>query len=189
MFTVRIIGIVCLMAFVVPSQVSAFEIGANLLSIRALRAEAEGAGSALRAEAEGSVTFINLGSLLTTNPALYISGSISDQVALDLALGFFSITNEGSTTVWTGQSGITYFLQRRKNAPYVKSLLAILGSSASGSFSDSSFGAGVGIGYRHVVQNIMALRFEAGYVRWFEEDVPVNDIKIHMSFGVVLGGK
>ena len=186
MFTVRIIGIVCLMAFVVPSQVSAFEIGANLLSIRVLRAEGGDPG-----------TFINLGSLATTNPALYISGSLSDQVALDFALGVASIIGVASitdsdgdgTTVWTGQSGITYFLQGRKNAPYVKSLLAILGSSASGSFSDSSFGAGVGIGYRHVVQNIMALRFEAGYVRWFEEDVPVNDIKIHMSFGVVLGGK
>ena len=179
MFTVRIIGIVCLMAFVVPSQVSAFEIGANLLSIRALRAEGGDTG-----------TFISLGSLATTNPTLYISGFISDQVALDLALGVASITDSDGdgTTVWTGQSGITYFLQRRKNAPYVKSFAAILGGSASGSDSSSSFGAGVGIGYRHVVQNIMALRFEAGYVRWFG-DATANDIKIHMSFGVVLGGK
>ena len=176
MFTVRIIGIVCcLMAFVVPSQVSAFEIGANLLSIRVLRAEGGDTG-----------TFINLGSLATTNPALYISGSISDQVALDLALGFASITADDETaTAFAGQSGITYFLQGKKNAPYVKSFAAIL----SGSGSDSSFGAGVGIGYRHVVQNIMALRFEAGYTHWFEEDASVNDIKIHMSFGVVLGGK
>ena len=184
MFTVRIIGIVCcLMAFVVPSQVSAFEIGANLLSIRALRAEGA-----------GSTTFINLGSLATTNPALYISGSISDQVALDLALGVASTTTHDDNkteTIWVGQSGITYFLQGRKthlmSSPYVKPFAAILGGRASG-VSDSSFGAGVGIGYRHVVQNIMALRFEVGYVRWFEDGVP-DDFKIHMSFGVVLGGK
>ena len=176
MFTVRIIGIVCcLMAFVVPSQVSAFEIGANLLSIRVLRGVEGGDGA----------TFISLGGLATTNPALYISGSISDQVAFDLALGIASITADDETvTAWTGQSGITYFLQGRKNAPYIKSFAAISG----GSGADSSFGAGVGIGYRHVVQNIMALRFEAQYLRWFGE-AKANDIKIRMSFGVVLEGK
>lgn len=121
----------------------------------------------------------------STAPSFYISGFIFDQMAFDLAMGLTSVSRENvesSWTVWTGHGGITYFL-KEGNAPYVKSFAAILGESEA----HSAFGAGVGIGYRHVVQNIMALRFEAQYMRWFK--ARVNHINIRMTFGVALGGK
>ena len=159
-----------------PARKFPFEIGANLMSIQVW-------------DAESRWTIINLGGgnglWSFTYPSFYISSFIFDQMAFDLAMGLTSVSrgNGGSSwTLWTGHSGITYFLQEG-NAPYVKSFATILG----GSESDSSFGAGVGIGYRHVVQNIMALRFEARYVRWFE--ARENHINIRMTFGVVLGGK
>ena len=154
---------------------STFEIGANLLSIQFLNGG-------------NRWTIISLGGgdglSFVTDPAFYISGFIFDQMAFDLALGLTSISRgdgRSSWTLWTGHSGVTYFL-RAGNAPYVRSIAAIVGSE-----SDSSFGAGIGIGYRHVVQNRMALRFETQYVRWFESKE--NQIKIRMTFGVVLGGK
>ena len=157
-----------------PRKKLPFEIGANLLSVQVVVGEYGG-------------TIISLGGgdgfWSFTDPSFYISGFIFDQMAFDLAMGLTSVRENGgsSWTLWTGHGGITYFL-KEGNAPYVKSLAAIVGSEA-----DSAFGAGVGIGYRHVVQNIMALRFEAQYMRWLE--ARDNHIKIGMSFGVVLGGK
>ena len=159
-----------------PRKKLPFEIGANLLSVQVW-------------DSEDRLTIISLGGgdglWSFTAPSFYISGFIFDQMAFDLAMGLTSVSrgNGGSSwTLWTGHSGITYFL-KEGNAPYVKSFAAILG----GSEGASAFGAGGGIGYRHVVQNIMALRFEAQYMRWFE--ARNNLIKIGMSFGVVLGGK
>ena len=156
-----------------PARKFPFEIGANLLSIQVW-------------DDEGRWTIIRLGGGDgLTDPSFYISSFIFDQMAFDLAMGLTSVSrgNGGSSrTLWTGHSGITYFLQEG-NAPYVKSFATIWG----GSGSDSSFSAGVGIGYRHVVQNIMALRFEARYVRLLE--ARENHINIRMTFGVVLGGK
>ena len=157
-----------------PRKKLPFEIGANLLSVQVVVGEYGG-------------TIISLGGgdgfWSFTDPSFYISGFIFDQMAFDLAMGLTSVRENGgsSWTLWTVHSGITYFL-KEGNAPYVKSLAAIVGSEA-----DSAFGAGVGIGYRHVVQNIMALRFEAQYMRWLE--ARENHINIRMTFGVALGGK
>ena len=155
---------------------STFEIGANLLSMQSFTGET-------------TWTIINLGGgdglwSLAGIPSLYISGFIFDQMAFDLALGLTSIKGESgsSWTLWTGQSGVAYFL-REGNAPYVKSSFAAIANSDN----ESEFGISAGIGYRHVVQNRMALRFETQYIRWFKSNE--NQIKIHLSFGVVLGGK
>ena len=154
---------------------STIEIGANLMSITFLAGE-------------NRWTIISLGGgdgfwTIAGPPSFYISGFIFDQMAFDLALGLTSVYRgdvERSWTLWTGQGGVAYFL-REGNAPYIKSVAAIAGSEG-----ESTFGAGIGMGYRHVVQNRMALRFETQYVRWFESKE--NQINIRLSFGVVLGG-
>ena len=158
---------------------TSLEIGAELLAIQFATSSSE-----------TSTTIINLGSGigLRTSPSIYVSSFFFNRLALNLGLGVTAISVEERTwALWLGRGGFTYLLQgTTSNSVYIRSFALILGESSSYS-SDFSFGAGIGVGYRAVVQDRMAIRLETSYMRWFEEKE--NHIALRLSVGVVLGGK
>lgn len=90
----------------------------------------------------------------------------------------------GKNTSWMTRGGFTYFPQgATSNSVYVRSSVGTLDTDNS----STQFGAGGGLGYRHIFQNRMAMRLETSYMRWFR--AKENHITVRLSFGVVLGGK
>ena len=158
---------------------TSLEIGAELLAIQFATSSSE-----------TFTTIINLGSGigLRTSPSIYVSSFFFNRLALNLGLGVTAISvDERSWALWLGRGGFTYLPQgTTSNSVYIRSFALILGESSSYS-SDFSFGAGIGVGYRAVVQDRMAIRLETSYMRWFEEKE--NHIALRLSVGVVLGGK
>ena len=158
----------------VEKRRSPTEIGAELLSVQFVTGP------------YASTTLINLGGGLSrSSPSIYISSFSFNRLALDLGLGLTAWSHDGgNNTSWMARGGFTYLPQgTTSNALYIRSFAAVLdrGSSAS------QFGAGGGLGYRHVFHNRIAMRLETSYMRWFK--AKENRITVRLSFGVVLGGK
>ena len=133
-----------------------------------------------------STTLTNLGGgLARTSPAIYISSFFFHRLAFDMGLGLTSWSYDGGkNTSWMTRGGFTYFPQgATSNSVYVRSSVGTLDTDNS----STQYGAGGGLGYRHVFQNRMAMRLEASYLRWFR--AKENHITVRLSFGVVLGGK
>ena len=153
---------------------SSFELGADLLSVE------------FQTGQYASTTIINLGGgLVRTSPSIYMSSFFFNKLAFDLGLGLTSWSYDGgNNTSWMTRSGFTYFPQgAASNSVYVRSVMATLSTDNS----STQFGAGGGLGYRHVFQNRMAVRLETSYIRWFR--AKENHIAVRLSFGVVLGRK
>ena len=158
----------------VEKRKSSLEIGAELLSVQFVTRQ------------YASTTLINLGGgLVRTSPSIYMSGFSFNRLAFDLGLGLTAWSYDGgNNTSWVARGGFTYFPQgATSNSVYVRSVMAALGTDNS----STQFGAGGGLGYRHVFQKRMAIRLEASYMRWFK--AKENHFTIRMAFGVVLGGK
>ncbi len=76
-------------------------------------------------------------------------------------------------------------MERKDNSPYIYGEGALLRGSGGGD-SETEFGAGAGVGYRQLATPHVVVNFEAGYRRWFEEDV--NEFTLSIGFGVVVRG-
>ena len=60
----------------------------------------------------------------------------------------------------------------------------LFSANSFGEGSGSEFAAGASLGYRHVVKDVLGLRYEARYRRWFDADL--NEVALLVGFGVVL---
>jgi len=60
----------------------------------------------------------------------------------------------------------------------------LLAATAFGDGSSSEFAAGASVGYRHVVKEIVGLRYEARYRRWF--DVELHEVALLVGLGVAI---
>ena len=165
----------------IPQKKSSFEIGTELLSVQFFTDE------------DPFTTIIRLDGLSgRLSPSIYVSSFFLNRLAFDLGLGVTAVSSSENTwAVWVGQGGVTYLPQgTASNSVYIRSFGVIFSASTSYSYGSNSrylFGAGIGVGHRHIVQDRMAIRLEALYMRWFEEKQDL--IRLRLSFGVVLGGK
>ena len=127
----------------------------------------------------GILSTVGAGSTLYTT---FFSGGVMVQPAL----GFSVLSGSGETITIIGLEGhLGYaFAGAGANSFYVSAHPAFAYASFSGS-SDSEFGAGFRIGYRLLAATSLAIRFEAGYRRWFDTDI--NEITIGMALGTLLG--
>jgi hypothetical protein len=102
----------------------------------------------------------------------------------------FSLTSGGGETLTTiGLVGnVGYLLAgSATNSPYIAASGAFQFIDV-GSFGNATSGAaGAKVGYRLVVGGSLAVRFEAGYRRWFG-DVEANEILIGVRLGALIGG-
>jgi len=67
-------------------------------------------------------------------------------------------------------------------SPYLAAHLLMANSFGDG--SGTEFAAGGSLGYRHVVKDVVGLRYEARYRRWFDFDL--NELALLVGFGVVI---
>ena len=156
------------------------EIGANLLSVYF--------GKGPPDEFERWI-HVGGGSWLHRSPGFYMSFFFWDGFAFDFALSFTSRSlEEDYDFIRFAQCGLTYlFLGPDSNSPYFRSFAANIDLDGS----ISQYGIGAGAGYRHVLRNGIALRFEAHYVRgsWKGWDEHNHRIELLLNVGFVLGRK
>ena len=176
-----------------PQKKFPFEMGAELLSVQ-FRPDSSGDPEVFGALAGYSRTMIALGSGLfgRTLPSVYISGLWFSRLALDLGLGFSSASwDEENLNFLGARGGVAYFPKGvTSNSIYVRPFAAVLRLSYRDDWGASTVqqsGAGIGVGYRHIFQNKMAVRLEPSYMRWFQDKQDL--IMLHLSFGVILGGE
>lgn len=60
----------------------------------------------------------------------------------------------------------------------------LLSANSFGDGSGTEFAAGGSLGYRLVVKDVVGLRYEARYRRWFDADL--NELALLVGFGVVI---
>ena len=163
---------------------SPLEIGAEILSVR-YAIDYSDDSEALGALVGDTGTIIGMGGGLFGRllPLIYISGFSFSKLAFDLGVGLTSAYwDGGNITIWGARGGVAYFLNKKtSNAVYIRSFATIL--------TRSTVGAGIGVGYRHVFQNRMAIRLEPSYMRWFFNGQRRSNIMLHLRYGVILGGE
>ncbi len=163
---------------------SPIEIGAEILSVRYAINYSDDS-EALGALVGDTGTLIGMGGGLYGRllPLIYVSGFSFSRLTFDLGGGLTSAYWDGGNfTAWGAQGGVAYFLTKKTlNAVYIRSFATIL--------TRSTVGAGIGIGYRRVFQNKMAIRIEPSYKRWFFNGQRRSNLMLHLKYGVILGGK
>ncbi len=151
-----------------------FEIGANLFSFLVLIDAGSDYSSAIT---------LAVSDPFWLTPSIYTSAFLSEAWALHVGIGAGSLTGSGSawSNFQTAHLGIAYLPRGvTSNSVFFRPFAAFFGRSSS-----SLFGVGVALGHRQVVQEKMALRFEAMYARLFESEL--NLFQFRLIFGIVLG--
>ena len=156
-----------------------YEIGANLLSVFVLKGESDDA-----------LKMVNVGGGLSRlSPSVYMSSFFTERLSFDFGLAYsYASLGEGSgNTRRVAQGGFSLFGRRSaSSSPYGR----VFATTLDGDYFDSQFGAGVGVGTRHVLRNTIALRYEVQYVRWFGDEFDqANQIEFLLNVGAVLGGR
>ena len=155
------------------------EIGANLLSV-----------FILKGESEEVLKMVNAGGGLSRlSPSFYMSSFFTERLAFDFGLAYsYASLGAGSGNSRRVAQGGFSLLGRgsASSSPYAR----VFATTLDGDYFDSQFGAGVGVGTRHVLRNTIALRYEVQYVRWFGDEFDsANQIEFLLNVGAVLGGR
>lgn len=155
------------------------EIGANLLSVFVLKGESDDA-----------LKMVNVGGGLSRlSPAVYMSSFFAERLVFDFGLAYSYVAlGEGSGRSRRVVQGGFSFLGGRSasGSPYGR----VFATTLDGDYFESQFGAGIGVGTRHVLRNTIALRYEVQYVRWFGDEYDsANQIELLLNVGAVLGGR
>lgn len=155
------------------------EIGANLLSVFILKGESDDA-----------LKMVNVGGGLTRlSPSFYMSSFFTERLAFDFGLAYSYVAlGEGSgRSTRVAQGGFSFLGSRSASgSPYGR----VFATTLDGDYFNSRFGAGVGVGTRHVLRNTIALRYEVQYVRWFGEEFDqANQIEFLLNVGAIIGGR
>ena len=155
------------------------EIGANLLSV-----------SILKGQSDDTVTLVNGGGgMARITPTFYMSSFFAERISFDFGMAFTYQATAGSrnTTLRVAQGGFGMYTRGLDSG---SSYCRILATTLDGDLIASRFGAGIGLGTRHVFRNAVVLRYEVQYVRWLgEEYEQANQIELLLNVGAVLGGR
>lgn len=145
--------------------------------------------SILRSGGETVTTIAAPGGGFSGSPAVYAVLYGSSNVAFEPRLGFSRTSNDGSSFSMLDLAGRlrVFFSDPVESSGYTYgegALIRVAGSSSS----ESNFGAGAGIGYRHVATSFVAVNLESGYRRWFLEGEGLNEFSVSVGVGAVVGG-
>ncbi len=155
------------------------EIGANLLSYSVLKGQS---GDALKIASAG-------GGLVRLSPSIYMTSFLMDRLAFDfgIAVSHVSLGEGDASTARVAQGGFSFLARgSASSSPYGR----IFATTIDGDYFGSRFGAGVGLGTRHVLHSGIVLRYEVQYVRWLgDEYEQANQIELLLNVGTVLGGR
>jgi hypothetical protein len=59
-------------------------------------------------------------------------------------------------------------------------------ANAFGNGGDTEFAAGASVGYRSVIKDVLAVRLEGRYRRWFNDFLDLNEIAFIVGFGAAI---
>jgi len=123
------------------------------------------------------------------SPAIYAVLYGSSTVAFEPRLGFNRTSSDGSSFSTLDLAGRVkvFFKDPSESSGYTYGEGAVIRVAGSSS-SDSNFGAGAGIGFRHVATSLVAVNVEAGYRRWFVEGDGLNEFNVAVGVGAIVGG-
>ena len=155
------------------------EIGANLLSVLILKGQSD-----------DTVTLVNGGGgMARITPTFYMSSFFAERISFDFGIAFTYQATAGSrnATLRVAQGGFGLYTRGLASG---SSYCRILATTLDGDILASRFGAGIGLGTRHVFRNAVVLRYEVQYVRWLgKEYEQTNQIELLLNVGAVLGGR
>ena len=155
------------------------EIGANLLSV-----------SILKGQSDDTVTLVNGGGgMARITPTFYMSSFFAERISFDFGIAFTYQATAGSrnANLRVARGGFGLYTRGLASG---SSYCRILATTLDGDIIASRFGAGIGLGTRHVFRNAVVLRYEVQYVRWLgEEYEQTNQIELLLNVGAVLGGR
>lgn len=123
------------------------------------------------------------GSLGGQFPAIYATFFVGGSLMVEPQVAFlYQSFNDGGLVNVALQLG---YLMRptAKGSPYMAWHL-LAANAFGGGGSSSSYAAGASVGFRHVVREVLGLRYEARFRRWFEADL--NEVGLLVGFGVAI---
>ncbi|HSM35029.1 MAG TPA: hypothetical protein VK837_01415 [Longimicrobiales bacterium] len=119
---------------------------------------------------------------------VYATFFATPQLAIEPHLGVVVVNGSGDTE-WVGRLGTQlgyYFSGGEDSSPYV----AANGAWIRDGDEDNSFSLGAAVGYRVLLPPGLAVRFEAGYARWFIgggdeffDPVDLNQFRLGIGIG------
>lgn len=134
------------------------------------------------------------GAMFLSPGGIHVMFFMTPRLSLEPQFGFIRTSNDGaSSSLLYLALQPNYFLARDpRRAPYIFGLVGVLRDTDSfggSSNTDSQNLFGGGIGYRHVVRNVIATRYEFRFRR-FSADGPggqeLNEIGLLVGLGVVI---
>lgn len=139
--------------------------------------------SILSANGSSVTTFGIPGQGILGQSTLYGTFFTGSGLMLEPQLALSLVSSEGETATSLGFGGQAGYLFSgpTSNSAFIAGSLAYQ-SISGGGFSENDVGVGGKVGYRMVVGRSVGIRVEAGYRRWFDNDI--NEF----SIGVGLGG-
>ena len=169
---------------------------AAMLALGSSQALAQGHGRPLVEIGTGAgLTVLNDGSTITafsvpgagifTQPAIYASFFMPTGLAIEPSTALNIVHSSGTTVTTLGFATMVgqFFKGAAASSPFVGAIGA-LESVSEGGNSASKFALGGRVGYRTVLPTgALAIRFEAGYQRWFH-----NGSLNEFTIGIALGG-
>jgi len=122
------------------------------------------------------------------SPTIYAVLYGSSNVAFEPRLGFNRVSSDGSSFSTLDAAGRikVFFDDPSESSGYTYGEGAVIRVGGSSS-SDSNFGAGAGVGFRHVAASRVAVSIEGGYRRWFIEDEGLNEFTVSIGVGAIVG--
>ncbi len=173
----------------------------SLLSVALLLATAPGtayaqSGTTVEIGTQGGLSILRDGGGTVTTIALpgggfggsavvYATLFGSSGAAFEPRLGFRRSSSDGSSFSILDAAGRVKYLVRgaEESSAYFFGEGALVRGSG-GSDSETEFGAGAGVGLRHLARPQVAVNLEAGYRRWF--DAEMNEFTLSLGVGVVI---
>ncbi len=122
-------------------------------------------------------------------PTIAATFFVRDKVALEPQFYFAKSSSDGFdiTSVALGGNAMYLIEGAERNSAYFTGQSAFLHSSVEDFDDDTDFALGGGFGYRALVRDILAVRLEGAYRRWF--DLETNEFSFRVGIGAVLPAK
>jgi hypothetical protein len=120
---------------------------------------------------------------------VYAGFYVGESMGIEPRLGFFRMSDgDDSLTFLTGMLNVNYFTSGwRVNSPYL-----FLSSGVVDMDGDqTNWALGAGAGYRFIIRDVLSLRLQAAFHRWFaddEFDEDTNAISLRVVFGTIIPG-
>lgn len=122
------------------------------------------------------------GTVLGLFPPVYATIFAGPNLMIEPQVAFTYLSYSGSGLLNVALQGGYLMRPAARGSPFLAAHL--LAATAFGDGSATEFAAGASLGYRHVLKEVVGLRYEARYRRWFDTDL--NEVSLLVGFGVVI---